>query len=261
MSDDEQMPENKVFELIARIGLFSYAVVHLIVAWLAVQVGLGDHAKVDKKGALQLVADGAGVWLIWLAVVGLGVLMLWQLWEVFAGHKHVKPQRKALRRAVSALEVVLYGILTYSAAKIAIGSKEATQSSVVAKILAQPWGEALITVAGVGVLGVSAFLVYRGISKGFERQLDFGKAHGKIRKSTIRLGQIGWPALGAAYGCIGVMLIVSAANYDPAKASGMDIALKNLAVQPYGQPLLLVLAVGIAAFGVFALLDARFRKL
>jgi hypothetical protein len=45
------------------------------------------------------------------------------------------------------------------------------------------------------------------------------------------------------------------------KASGLDVALKTLASQPYGPVLLLLLAAGIAAFGVFALLDARFRKI
>ncbi|MGW5740663.1 DUF1206 domain-containing protein [Amycolatopsis sp. NPDC003861] len=37
--------------------------------------------------------------------------------------------------------------------------------------------------------------------------------------------------------------------------------MKTLAVQPYGQALLLTLAAGIAVFGVFALLEARFRRL
>jgi hypothetical protein len=118
----------------------------------------------------------------------------------------------------------------------------------------------VITVVGIIVLGAAVFLAYRGIRKNFVRELDFGAATAIVRTSTIRLGQIGWPAVGAAYATVGTMFIVAAVSFDPAKASGLDVALKTLVVQPYGQPLLLALGVGIAAFGAFALLDARFRR-
>jgi hypothetical protein len=256
------MPENKAFDLIARIGLFCYGAVHLLVAWIAVQVALGDTGKADKKGALQMIAAEGGAWLLWVITVGMGVLMLWQLSEALTGHKNVDGKRRVHRRIISGIEVFLYGILTYSADKIATsGKSEGQQSSIVAWILGQPWGQAVIILAGVAVVAVTAYLAYRGIAKKFLREIDFGRASRVLRTVTTRLGQIGWGALGAAYATIGVMLVVSAVNYDPAKASGLDVALKNLAAQPYGQVLLITLSVGIAAFGAFALLDARFRKL
>jgi hypothetical protein len=63
------------------------------------------------------------------------------------------------------------------------------------------------------------------------------------------------------YGTVGAMFVLAAVRYDPAKAGGLDPALKTLAVQPYGQFLLLALAAGIAVFGVFALLESRFRRI
>jgi uncharacterized protein DUF1206 len=256
------MPENKAFELIARIGLFCYGAVHLLVAWIAVQVAQGDGAKADKKGALQMIAAEGGAWLLWVITVGMGVLLLWQLSEAITGHKNVDGKRRLQRRIISGIEVFLYGILTYSAGKIAAsGKSEGQQSSVVAWILGQSWGQAVIFAAGVAVVVIAAYLAYRGIAKKWLREVDFGRASKATRNVTTRLGQIGWGALGVAYATIGVMLVTSAVNYDPAKASGLDVALKNLAAQPYGQALLIALAVGIAAFGAFALLDARFRKL
>jgi len=79
------MPDSKGFALIARVGLACYAVVHLVVAWLAAQVALGDNKKADKAGALQLATEGAGVWLLWLVTAGTGVLALWQLTEAATG--------------------------------------------------------------------------------------------------------------------------------------------------------------------------------
>jgi hypothetical protein len=256
------MPENKAFELIARIGLFCYGAVHLVVAWIAVQVALGDTGKADKKGALQIIAGEGGAWLLWVITVGMGVLMLWQLSEAITGHKNAEPKRRIRRRVISGIEVFLYGILAYSAGKIAVsGKSEGQQSSIVAGILGQSWGQAVIVVAGAGVIIIATYLAYRGIAKKWLREVDFGHASHVLRTVTTRLGQIGWGALGVAYATVGVMLVFSAVNYDPAQASGLDVALKNLAAQTYGQLLLIALAVGIAAFGAFALLDARFRKL
>jgi Domain of Unknown Function (DUF1206) len=255
------MPEKKAFDLIARIGLVCYAVVHLLVAWLAAQVALGDAEKADKAGALHVVANGGGAWLLWVVTVGLGVLALWQLSEAIAGHRHADPRRRVIRRVLSGIEVVLYGLVAYSAAKIASSGADDGQSSLVAIVLAEPYGEFLVMLIGIVVVGVAGFLAYRGIRKRFLHELDFGSATPAIRRSTTRLGQVGWVGVSSAYAAVGVMFILSAARYDPGKASGLDVALKTIAVQPYGQWLLLLLAAGIAAFGVFALFDARFRRI
>lgn len=255
------MSNNKLFEPFARIGLVCYGVVHLLVASLAAQVALGDREKADKAGALHAVAAGGGVWVLWLITAGLAVLALWQLGEAIMGHRHVKPRRRVIRRVVSGIEVVLYGLVAYSAAKIATEGADSGQTSLVAKILAEPYGKTLVITVGIVVTGVAVFLAQRGIRKTFERELDFSGASATMRTTTLRLGQVGWTALGIAYATIGVLTIVAAVNADPAKASGLDVALKTLVAQPYGRPLLLGIAAGIAAFGAFALLDARFRRI
>ncbi|RSN21175.1 hypothetical protein DMC61_36685 [Amycolatopsis sp. WAC 04169] len=261
LGEDRPMRDSKMFGLIARGGLVCYAVVHLLVAWLAAQVALGDHARADKAGALQMVVAEGGAWLLWLIAAGLAVLAMWQLSEAITGHRHVKTRRRTVRRIVSGIEVVLYGLVSYSAVKIALSGADDGQGSLVAGILAESYGPALVTVAGVAVVAVAVFLAQRGLRKTFVRELDFGGATGTARTLTIRLGQIGWIALSAAYGTIGVLTIIAAVTFDPAKASGLDAALKTLSAQPYGGPMLLALAAGIAAFGAFALLDARFRKI
>lgn len=254
------MPDFRGFALIARIGLTCYAVVHLVVAWLAAQVALGDNEKADKAGALQIVAAGGGAWLLWLIAAGTGLLALWQLTEAITGHRHAAPRRRWVRRATSGVEVVLYGLVAYSAGKTATGGS-GKAGSVVATVLAEPWGPAVVIAAGGIVIAVAAFLGYRGIRKKFVHDLDFDGTSRTLRRSTERLGQVGWCAMAVTYGTVGAMFIVAAVDYDPAKAGGLDPALKTLALQPYGQALLLTLAAGIAVFGAFALLESRYRKI
>ena len=49
-------------------------------------------------------------------------------------------------------------------------------------------------------------------------------------------------------------------NYDPEKARGLDAALRTLREQSYGTFLLALVALGIAAFGVYCFLQSRYRK-
>ncbi len=260
MNEDPRVPDFRGFTLIARIGLTCYALVHLVVAWLAAQVALGDNEKADKAGALQIVASGGGAWLLWLIAAGTGLLALWQLVEAIRGHRHAAPRRRWVRRTASGVEVVLYGLVAYSAGKIATGGS-GKAGSVVATVLAEPWGAAAVIAAGGVVIVVAAFLGYRGIRKKFVHDLDLGGTSRTIRRSTERLGQVGWSAMAVTYGTVGAMFIVAAVEYDPAKAGGLDPALKTLALQPYGQALLLALAAGIAVFGVFALIESRYRRI
>jgi hypothetical protein len=255
-----RVPDFRGFSLLARIGLTCYAFVHLVVAWLAAQVALGDNEKADKAGALQIVASGGGAWLLWVIAAGTGLLALWQLTEAIAGHRNASPRRRRVRRVTSGVEVVLYGLVAYSAGKTATGGS-GKAGSVVATVLAEAWGAAVVISAGVVVIAVAAFLAYRGIRKKFVHDLDLGGASPVVRRSTERLGQVGWCAMALAYGTVGAMFVVAAVQYDPAKAGGLDPALKTLAVQPYGQVMLLTLAAGIAVFGVFALLESRYRKI
>ncbi len=76
----------------------------------------------------------------------------------------------------------------------------------------------------------------------------------------MRLGQVGWSALGLVYGLPGVMLVVAASTYDPKTPTTLDSGLRALAAGPYGAPLIVALSIGLVAFGVYCFFDARYRK-
>jgi len=60
---------------------------------------------------------------------------------------------------------------------------------------------------------------------------------------------------------IGGFLIVAAWQHDPSEARGLGGALATLQQQVYGQILLGIVAVGLIAFGVYSLLEARYRHI
>lgn len=243
------------FQLAARMGLVAYGVVHLLVAWLAVQVAVGDGAgKADKTGALQsIAANPAGDALLWLIAVGLGVSALWQLLEAVSN--------EGATRAMNIGEAVLFGYLSFSAGKLAAGSPASStdeaQLGLVGTLLSQPWGKPVVVVIGLAVVAAGLFLARYGITRRFAREQDISGPH---RSSVLRLGQIGYVALGTTYGIAGALVVVAAVRSDPAKATGLDVALRTLAAQQYGPVLLVLIAIGLAAFAVFTFFDARHRR-
>ena len=70
-----------------------------------------------------------------------------------------------------------------------------------------------------------------------------------------------WLPARVAYAIAGVLFVFAAVNYDPEKARGLDAALKTLAGYSWGVWLLVLIAAGIAAFGVYCIAQAKYRKI
>jgi Domain of Unknown Function (DUF1206) len=250
---------------LGRVGLIAYGVVHLLVAYLAVRVATGGGGKADKTGALQTIAEQpGGRFLLWVLTAGLAALTLWQLAEAGWGHQHHHPQRRrTLQRLVSLGEAAVAGALAFSSFKVAsgkAGKSKGEKAAFIDRVFDWPAGELLVAVVGLGIVAISVYLIHRGITKRFVEDLDLAGAEPHARDAAIRFGQVGWTALGVAYGIIGLLVTYSAATYDSEKATGMDTALKTLAGQPYGTVLLLLVAAGLACFGAYCLFDARYRR-
>jgi hypothetical protein len=250
---------------LGRVGLVAYGLVHLLVAYLAVRVATGGGAKADKTGALQTLAEQpGGRFVLWVLTAGLVALTLWQLAEAGWGHQHRRPQRRrTLQRLVSLGEAAVAGALAFSSFKVASGKagrSKGEKAAFVDKVFDWPAGELLVAVVGLGIVAISAYLVHRGVTRRFVEDLDLAGAEPHARDLAVRFGQVGWTALGVAYGIIGLLVTWSAATYDPGKATGMDTALQTLAGQPYGTILLLLVAAGLACFGAYCLFDARYRR-
>jgi hypothetical protein len=258
--------DNKYFQLLGRIGLAAYGLVHFTIAYLAARVALGnDAASADKGGALAtLAAQPGGRALLWTVTVGLAMLVLWRLGEATVGLRWVQPRNKRTRKRVeSAVTAVVFGLLAVSAGKLAAGGgagSDNQQEAFTARVLALPLGQVLVGAVGLALIAVAVYEIYRGLRKKFVEDLDLSTASATARKVTIGLGQAGYPAIGVSYGIIGALIITMAVTYRPDKAVGLDAALTTLAARPYGTALLLLVAAGLACFGVYCLFDARYRR-
>jgi Domain of Unknown Function (DUF1206) len=258
----ERVADSRWVVLLGRVGLVGLGVVQVLIAWLATQVALGSTKEsAGKDGALQELAGKSwGGALLWVIGVSLFALALWQLGEAIWGRKS---GGGALKRAAHVAEALVFGALAFSAVKVAASGKSqsnSAQAGLTKKVLDAPAGQVLVVIAGLVVIGTAVYLVVKGAKKKFLRDLDLATASATTRKTTTLLGQTGYIAQGIAWGIVGILIVIAALQHDPKKATGLDTALATLAQQPYGTVLLLIVALGLACFGVYCFLDARFRK-
>ena len=117
----EQAGDSESLELLARVGLIAYGVVHLLISWLALQLAWGAPASKspDPSGALRTVSDQPlGRTLLWLIAVGLAALALWQVSEVIWGYHNREGTKRVGKQVTSGARAMIYAALGVSAARL-----------------------------------------------------------------------------------------------------------------------------------------------
>ncbi|MEV0719279.1 DUF1206 domain-containing protein [Asanoa sp. NPDC050611] len=256
---------NPALEALTRAGFIGYGIVHLLFAWLALQIAFGKPAaEGDQSGALMTLAEQPlGKFLVIAIAVGLLAMAIWQLSEALVGHHAEQGKRRVFERIASAFRTIVYAYFAYTAWKVFKGAPTSAADSQQQKtqdLLSSGGGRAVVIIAGLALAGLGIGLVVYGVKKAFERHLKTGQMAPRTRQLARRLGMAGYSAKGVAYGIAGVLFVVAAATYDPAKARGLDAALETLRGQAYGAILLTLIAIGIAAFALFCFLQSKYRK-
>lgn len=257
--------DSKLLEALTRAGFVGYGVVHLLFAWLALQIAFGRSAgEGDQSGALQeLAGQPLGKFLVAAVAVGLLAMTIWQVFEAAVGHRADHGRERTLERLASAGRAAVYAYFAWTAYKVFQGASSSSadkQQQASEQLMGSAGGRALVGLIGLAVAALGAGLIWYGLVKRFEKHLRSGLMSPATRQWSRRLGVAGYAAKGAAYGIAGLLLVVAAVSYDPDKARGLDAALRTLAEQSYGTVLLALVAVGIAAYGAFCFVQARYRK-
>lgn len=266
-SEARKAANSKTLEVLARVGLVAYGLVHLLVGWLALQIAWGGSKQnADQSGALKAIAQKPfGSVLLWLVAVGLAALAVWQASEAIWGHTEGEDQKKRLaRKGKAAARAVIYLALGISAARFAIGSGKSSsqsQQNTTQGVLSLPGGRFIVAVAALVIIGVGGALMYRGVKKKFLKDIDTSSLSSSARQTITRLGQIGYVAKGVGLAVVGLLFGYAAITFDPNKARGLDGAMRTIAAQPFGQILLTAVALGFVGFGLFALAQSRYRSM
>ena len=260
-------PDSAAVTGLARVGLVAYGLVHLLVAWLALQVAWGvPGGDADQSGAMAAVASTTlGPLLLFVLAVGLAALALWQLGELRrmwrrAGSNGGR-RAAAMGTAESVGKAAVYLGFTVLAIRFATATgspSSAGQQRATSGVFALPGGRLVVGAAALVVAGVGVRQWVTGLREDFLEEVDTDGVPASRRRVVRWLGRVGFPAKGTALVVVGGLFGWAAARFDASKATGLDGAVHTIVEAPFGRILLTVVALGIGAFGLFSLLRARY---
>lgn len=252
-----------VVDALGRVGLVGYGVVHLTLGWLGLQIAVGEpNAPADATGAVGVLArTPGGVTALIAAALGLGAFAVWQLTAAAIGFRWVSGGERVRKRigAVSKAGAVL--ALTVVIVDYLIGLRSASSSGVAAStVLALPAGRLLLGLAALLVLVVAGMMIYTGVRRTFMGDLDVRGLATAPRRAVEVLGVVGHLGRAAAFAVVGLLIGAAAVWQQPVQVGGLDGALRFLGSTGPGTVLLVAVAVGFGAFGVYCIVDAATRR-
>ena len=256
----------------ARLGLAGRGVIYILIGIIAMKLAFAprDSEEADRQGALRELADQrfGSVLLVTLAI-GLAGYVLWRFTEAAWGYGSETDDRKrTLHRLSSAAKGLAYLLFLATVVSVLRGSSGSAagagnqQPKVwTARVLGWTGGQTIVTAIGLAIVAGGCALIYRGLTQKFEKKLETGRMSAPTEAVARVLGTVGVTARGAVFGAAGLLLVKAARDYDPNQTQGIDGTLRTVAMQSYGQILLVAAAAGLVAFGVYSFVEARYRKL
>lgn len=259
----DEIAHAKTFGWLARAGLVARGVVYFVIGLLALELALGQGGKAtNQTGALKTIAGQSfGEVLLVVLAIGLAGYSLWRLLRAAVGHG--AEQRDSGTERIAALASgIAYGILAVTAVKILTdsGAGSGTPKQPTGGVLEWPAGPVLVAIAGAIMIGVAAYQAYKGLARKFLDDAKTEEMSEAVEKGYTALGVFGHVARAVIFALIGYGLIKAAVDYNPKQAIGLDGALRELADASYGPVLLGAVAIGLAGFALYSIVDARYRK-
>jgi hypothetical protein len=252
-----------------RCGYAAEGIVYALVGVLAVKVALGHGGETtDNKGALvQIVQAPFGRLLLILVALGIIGFACWRFLQAVldTDNKGAHARGIVQRLAYAGIGVVHIGLALSALRLLRTGNAGASSSASAqdwtAKLLSKPYGQWLVALVGLIVIGVGCFQFYRSYTAKFREELALPAMSATEDRWVTWLGRAGYAAQGVVFWIIGLFLGYAGLRANPGEARGLDGALTTLAQQPFGPWLLSLVAVGLVAYGLYLCAQARYRRM
>jgi hypothetical protein len=253
-----------MIERLARLGYASIGIVYMIVGGFAVAAGLGRRGSTGShKDAFALIREQP-FGRVMLAVIAAGMIgyVLWRFVSAFTDSEHRGSDAKGFGvRIASVGRGLIYGAFAVEVIRTITGngggsSGEQETQHWTARLMQQPFGRWLVAAAGLGVVAYGAYQLYAAWDSKLSKRISLGEIDSSVRSKVIAISRFGIGARGAVFFIIGGSLVMAGLRHNPGAAHSTTGALQELP-----NPLLVVMGFGLAAYGVYALVNAKYRRI
>ena len=244
---------SRKFVTMTRIGFAARGIMYLLIGFLALRMGRAE----DGSGALEYLDSEAGKVLLAIMAAGFFAYAVWRICEAYLdSENHGSDARGAAVRAGGVASGLIHGLLGFTAAKLAMGSSQGSgggAESGAATALSFPGGQTMLVVGAALLLLTGLYQLVKAARGSFLRHLDQEAA----RQSWVKwAGSIGYVARGLVFIIMAGFLLKAGRDNSASQAGDMGEALGSL------PPTLQTLAAaGLFLFGIFSLIEARYRRI
>ncbi|WP_243370308.1 DUF1206 domain-containing protein [Microvirga solisilvae] len=253
-------------EILARLGYGARGVVYGLVGGLALLAAIGSGGQTGgSRSALQtLLSQPFGK--IWLGVVALGLFgfCTWRVVEALTDADRRGSDMKGWAiRGAHLVSGVIYAGLAISALSLVLGKgssggEDQAAQDWTAWLMSKPFGLWVVGLIGIAIAATGLGFIWKAWKGDVAQRLSLpSDKHDWI----VSLGRMGFAARGIVFVMIGGFVILAALHHSSSEVQGLGGALKALQQQPYGWVLLALTAIGLFAFGLFGLVQARYRHI
>ncbi|MEO8089661.1 MAG: DUF1206 domain-containing protein [Gemmatimonadales bacterium] len=252
-------------ERLARVGYIAKALLYITIGLAAARAAFGPGRTTDTSGALRLV-HGMTFGRVMLLIMA-GGLVGYAVWRVVEAI--VDPEGRGLGakgvalRAGSAGRGLLHGALALTALRLAYGDRAAASHDHAREWTSLafdlPGGVLLVWIAAASVAGYGVYQLHRSYAPKLGRQLDLSQLGEPARRWVVAVSRFGIAARGVVFCLIGFFLARAALRHDAAQVGGIRESLDLVAA--FGRWPFVVVALGLAAYGLYELVNARYRRI
>lgn len=261
-------PLHDLLELAARIGYGARGFVYVSVGAIALLSALnrvGD--AVGSRSAVAWLAEQpyGRAWLILLGL-GLWAFVVWRvLQSVFDADREGTRPKALASRAGQALSGLFYGVLAASVFELldevqvnAAAEDVAENQEKAATLLSLPFGDHALLAVGLVILASGVGNIIRGARSDFAAALACSE---KVCRRVVPIARAGYIARGVALLPLALFVILGGLRARASEVTSFGSGLDALERQPGGSWVLAVTALGLIAFGLFAFVEARWRRI
>jgi hypothetical protein len=254
---------------LARFGYLARGFVYVLVGVLAGLAAVGERGRPEgtRGTLLEIFRHPGGQLLLGAIAAGLAGFAIWRVVQAL-----LDPERKGTgavgigKRIGYLVSAFIHGGLAATAAKLALGERvrggeDAQARSWTARLMEAPAGRWLVVLAGAGILAYGVWQLWRAWKSDLAKRLDLARLSPEAREWTVRAARVGVASRGVVSVILGLFVVRAGLAYDPGKARGLEGALQSVREKAYGPWLLGAVAAGLAAFGIFEIMKARFRRI
>ena len=233
-STGQDFVNSRLFEILARVGFLARGAIYGIIGVLALEVAT-NHG-------------GYALWRLLRAALGRGP----------------EGADRGIERLGALGSGLVYGALCWVAIRAATGSAGSSGGNTkktTAGVFDWPAGRWLVAIAGLILIGVGLYQLVRGLTQKFLEDSKTEEMSPAVKQWITRIGTIGHVARAVIFGLVGIFLVKAAIDYKAKEAIGLEGALTKLVNTTYGPWLLGAVALGLIAFAVYSISDARYRRI